>query len=273
MFVTFALAAALSPDASYGYSAHASKLHEDLLVGYVKAAPPTSHRRVQYSKAGTDVMLQLRFYKALSVQSTTGQMDAKVWWRMWWSDLRLAWDPAQYGGITEVGFDAAGRSFPQDSEIWLPDVQPYNAVQGLMHSLDPAMAIVTYDGNVSWSRPGILRVMCRFSGLISFPYGELSCPIEVGGWRLGGRLQGLTSADGSVSTNSGCVEFDETEETSLPAYQEVAFSRVECSEHLYAYALADDPYPVIKYRVFITRSSGYYTLTSLVPSMLFTLHE
>jgi len=217
-------------------------------------------------------MLQLRFFKVLSVSSTDGQMESKVWWRMWWSDLRLSWDPADYGGITEISFNAAGRSFPEDTEIWLPDVQPYNAIDGLMHSFDPADAIVTSHGQVSWSRPGILKVMCRFSGLVSFPYGEMSCPIEIGGWRLGGRLQGLTSADTTVTATPGCVNFDSTEETSLPAYQEVALSRIECSEHLYRYELApDDPYPVIKYRVYINRSSSYYTLTTLVPSILFTL--
>ena len=47
----------------------------------------------------------------------------------------------------------------QDTEIWLPDLQPYNTDQGIISTLDPSTARGTSDGSIFWSRPGILDVM------------------------------------------------------------------------------------------------------------------
>ena len=128
------------------------------------------------------------------------------------------------------------------------------------------MARVSHDGQVFWTRPGTLDVLCRFSGLANFPYDTLSCPIEIGGWLSGGETQGLTSHP------DGCAAFEETEEVSLASFQEMNFQKVECSEHLYVYSCCPtDPYPVIKYRIFVTRASAYYDLFLLIPTTLFTL--
>ena len=86
------------------YTSWATTLHDDLLKGYQKAVPPRSKRNVSYSAAGTDVQLQLRFFKVESVTPAAGQMRTKVWWRSWWADERLSWDPNLYGGITEIYF-------------------------------------------------------------------------------------------------------------------------------------------------------------------------
>lgn len=88
------------------------------------------------------------------------------------------------------------------------------------------MAVVTSDGMVFWSRPGSLNVLCRFSGLSSFPYDTLSCPIEIGGWASGGEVQGLSSHP------TGCAAFSDTEEVALASYQEINFLSIECSEHM-----------------------------------------
>ena len=53
------------------YSHHATALRAHLLDGYDKAVPPTSVREDNYSKAGVDVALQLRFFKARSQPSVT----------------------------------------------------------------------------------------------------------------------------------------------------------------------------------------------------------
>ena len=96
-------------DLSYSYTQHASRLHADLLADYVKAIPPQSKERERapqssWSRAGTDVKLQLRFFKVESVDITTSSMSLKVWFRLSWIDERLSWDPAEYGGIETVPF-------------------------------------------------------------------------------------------------------------------------------------------------------------------------
>ena len=88
----------LSPDYQKSYSNYASLLHAEMLKSYNKAIPPISGRSATYSQAGTDVQIQLRFFKLESVDAARGNMRIKVWLRMKWVDQRLQWHPAKYGG-------------------------------------------------------------------------------------------------------------------------------------------------------------------------------
>jgi hypothetical protein len=119
------------------------------------------------------VALQLRFFKVESVLAADGRMTLKVWMRTSWTDERLRWNPDEWGGVTQLHF--LGASLPagaEVTEIWLPDVQPYNAFTGIHNTLDPAFAVVQSDGGVFFSRPGMLDVMCKFSGLAGATRGS-----------------------------------------------------------------------------------------------------
>ena len=93
--------------------------------------PPTSDRSPtgtageagHYSDSGTDVRMQIRFFKVESVDAAAGAMRVKVWFRLSWNDERLAWNPELYGGLTETYFHGKDNTDSQDSEIWLPDLQ------------------------------------------------------------------------------------------------------------------------------------------------------
>ena len=89
----------------------------------------SSQRRVAYSKAGTDVATEIVFYKITEVNVASGVLKIKCWLRLEWQDLRLAWDPADHGGISQVPFLGATFADRDASEIWLPDLTAYNVVQ------------------------------------------------------------------------------------------------------------------------------------------------
>ena len=57
-------------------------LREHLLSGYDKSVPPPSERANNYSRAGVDVAMQLRFFKVESVMAADGRMTLKVWMRL-----------------------------------------------------------------------------------------------------------------------------------------------------------------------------------------------
>ena len=257
----------LNPNAQKSYSYWTQRVREDRLSHYDKVAAPTAERSCHASAAGTDVEIQIRLFKLMKVAASDGAMQLKVWWRMQWTDERLSWDPEAFGGVTEVYYNAASFALPEDSEIWLPDVQAYNARVSMTNEFEPAMAKVSSDGKVFWTRPGILDVMCRFSGLIMFPNDILSCPVDIGGWIYSGRIQGVRSLSGA---NGGCANHDVLEEVGLPSYQEEKLVRVECSETGYSYSSDADVYPILKYRIFVRRAKAYYELGVLVPCILFT---
>ena len=89
-------------------------------------------------------------------------------------------------------------------------------------------ARVSSDGTVYWSRPGVLELLCQFSGLVSFPYDELGCRIEIGGWILSGEHQGVHAHNGV-----GAV-LDKQEASARTSYQELEFVSVISSEVVYA---------------------------------------
>ena len=118
LLLVAALSSAFRGNTHSNYTRYATQLLDDLLSDYRKQVPPISERLHNgYSSAGTDVKMQLRLFKLRSISASEGRMQVKVWWRMWWQDLRLSWNPEDYGGITTIRFNAASFSMPEDSDI------------------------------------------------------------------------------------------------------------------------------------------------------------
>jgi hypothetical protein len=214
-----ALRTSFSPDFQQTYTSHASRLHEALLVNYVKQAPPTSNRSkwVTYSAAGTDVSVQIRcscerrtsiFVSGLLLicarSSRVAIMQSSRWSPCLHSTVR--WSSAcgcvspgttcGYSGTQQttaaspVSSSTPTRSLPPRTPksvralqgsptnghalrgafgasvcvergtscgrtscvAGLPDLTAYNAVNGGFTSLEAAMARVSSDGAVYWSR-------------------------------------------------------------------------------------------------------------------------
>ena len=156
------------PNLQRSYSSWSKAVKEMIMDtnAYDKETPPESESREPsasgdvYSLAGTDVHLKMTIFKLDTVDVPQGKMRMKVWLRYKWTDMRLAWNSSEYGGITKVHYLAAGYSEAETSRIWLPDIAVYNAVDGLSHSFDPSLAEVSSDGQVLWTRPGMLELMC-----------------------------------------------------------------------------------------------------------------
>jgi len=252
-----------------------TKLREDKVgdgSGYDRSVPPTSLRlEPNVSQAGTDVRVQLRFFKLTEVALDRGSLTAKVWWRMKWQDTRLAWNESAYGGITQAEYAAVSYSDQESTEIWLPDITPYNGKFGLMDSFDPAVARVASSGNVQWSRPGNLEVLCRFTGMMMFPLEEdIECVVEIGGWYRSGGFQGvLPYVDGDGQP--ACAIEEAAEESSLYSYTEHEIAYLECETDVYQYdCCPNEPWPILKVRIHFKRALAFYTLGFIVPIVIFT---
>jgi len=248
------------------FSKFATSLRSDLLQSYDKLVPPTSNRSVEYSKAGTDVGLQIRFFKAQAVNAAAGQMHLKVWVRTTWTDERLSWNSADHGNITQVHFAAHAITTLEETEIWVPDIQLYNSIQGTVLTLEPAVAVVSSDGSVYWSRPGVLSTMCKFSGLVAFPYDQLKCSMEWGGWLISGGYQGI-----ELTGETPGYSFSKQEETAGSSYQEYSIQKIDVNTKLSFYECCpSEPWKVVKYTVTLKRASFYYVLLIITPSLLLT---
>ena len=252
------------------YSGIASQLRSDLLSNYDKIVPPVSNRTQAIYSSGSDVELEVRFFKIETINAAEGGIRIKVWLRMLWVDERLSWDPNAYQGLTHTHFWCEGPVGGETSEIWTPDVTPYNSREGIVHSLDPAVASVDHTGAVFYSRPGALDVLCRFSGLVAFPFDNLTCTVEFGGWMYSGAVQGLTPR---VTAEGLGYSFGGQESTSGSSYQEFSIVGIETVPQNFAYSSAAgaEPWPIIEYQITLQRQSDFYVVVIIVPVIITTL--
>ena len=258
----------LAPDLRADASIHAARLRGDILSREVfdRLVQPMSDRpaAANYSAAGCDVHVNVRFFKVRAVRPSEGKMELKVWVRMSWHDARLAWNASEYGGITYTYFHGEHFSGAETSEIWLPDMVVYNNNQGFGQTLEPAMARVDSAGHVYYARTGTLDVLCKFSGLVAFPYDTLKCSIELGGWTLSGLHQGVVLDNGGAS-------FSSQERTAGASYQEFVISRVSAWVDTYEYACCPgEPWPVAQYEVVMERASAFYMPLVILPGIVVT---
>jgi len=262
------VAATLPPDARYEYADWSTKLQEDLLAGYNRHVVPKSDRSKQgttFSAAGTNVEMALRIFKVIAVKPADGAMELKVWLRMYWQDERLSWDPAKYGNITKTHFWGDPAPTSGNSQIWIPDIQPYNGLKGIVATLDPAYARVEHTGDIFFSRPGTMNVMCKFSGLTAFPFDELKCGFEFGGWAWSGEQQGI------LLKGLG-YDFSAQEATQGSTYQEYTVSNVSVVRVNYEYPCCpSEPWPVTVYTVSLKRATSFYVVVIIVPTIIVTM--
>ena len=152
--------ASFAPELSRNFSLDAARLPGFGSSPTVPVSDRSSGPYCNVTAAGTDVSVQIRFYKVEAVAQTAGHMSFKAWLRYSWKDERLAWDPSEYGGITYHYVRAVADN------LWIPDLTIYNSQGGFSGSFEDQLALVSSDGSVSWSRPGTVSLLCKFSGLV-----------------------------------------------------------------------------------------------------------
>lgn len=193
MLLAATLVHVLSAAPPANYTTDTTALRRILLDGYDKTVPPVD----------SPVELQIRFFKIESIEARISVMRLKLWLRYYWTDKRLSWVPSEHGGVRKIYFAAKAVTDPEITEIWVPDITPYNSKVGIDTTIDASLATVSSSGRIFWSRPGVLEVLCRFSGLVAFPFDTLRCSIEIGGWALSGTYQNISLRDG-VGCDSHC---------------------------------------------------------------------
>ena len=91
------------------------------------------------------VQVQWQLVQLVAISTSSQTVTMLGWWRMYWLDLRLAWDPKDpvNKGIERMVFDI--------DNIWRPDEFIYEAIS---ESAVEVAATVFYDGSVGISVVG-----------------------------------------------------------------------------------------------------------------------
>ena len=237
-----------------------ARLRKHILVerGLDSVVPPP-----QPNRTPTTVAVQLQIFKIVSVDTRTSNMVLKAWQRLAWHDPRLAWNVTDFGGVTD--FRVHKGDHEMDNNLWTPGLHWYNAETQPMDTLDTGSTWVYSNGDVYQSRPGQISLLCRFSGLINFPYDTLSCAFDVGGWDYADNVQKLEFFA------SGAFEIDDRLETAGTSYSEYSISRYDTDTSTTKYACCPEEYTNLTFRIHFKRQNLYYWWSVEVPGVLLTL--
>jgi hypothetical protein len=93
-----------------------------LLEDYDKMARPI----VNLQDPRVPVTVGVAVYSVSDVDPVNSKWTANVMMRVRWTDPYLSWDPAEWGGITEMDFTPNHVDL-EGGEIWVPDITIQNA--------------------------------------------------------------------------------------------------------------------------------------------------
>ena len=136
-----------------------TKLREELLAGYDQFVAPV----------GATLKVQMSLQQIVSLDTKEQTVTFNAWWRHYWTDERLAWDPALWGGVSFLMF----RGTRGSEQIWSPDTMVYEALDTTV-SEETIDFNVWSDGSVFVSKPMVTRVLCP-ADMTHFPFDTQTC--------------------------------------------------------------------------------------------------
>ena len=207
-----------------------------------------------YSATNIDSTVFLRLGIAIrainNVDQIEGTITSNVWLRYYWNDKHLTWNPENYNNISQMVLNTDPSL---DQSIWTPDMYLYNTAEKPQENLDYTRAVVQNNGDVFWSRPGLITSTCIFD-LDLFPFDVQNCYLKFGSWVYNKQYLNL-------SMYSVSIDFDNYQQHDG---WEITSNRTEYTEE--KYSCCPDFYPDIKFHFTIMRKAGFYNINIIVPT-------
>ena len=227
-----------------------TRLAKALLDGYDNQVPPLS----------TTVRVQLAIKSIPSFDTLTQRLALYGWWRLYWTDHRLTWDPAKYDG---VDFIALRYEDGNSGSAWIPDVAVYES-QGRYENLPHGIPVSCYSsGSCFVSRPIQDEVLCPIRAR-NFPFDTQACEITVGSWSFSGDYFDVKP---KVDSDGTFQAADVSHYDSNPEYK---LSKIESSHIDNYYTCCPEPYPTVSFRLYLERYPNSYISSTIVPLILVT---
>lgn len=201
-----------------------------------------SHVTVKLGTAVKDLVQMIETHQVLRLN---------IWIRLSWTDCMLTWDPLHFQNETEI-------VLPYD-KIWIPDIVVFEGIsdEGNMPGLKDYRALVTYEGQVSYSFPSIVTSVCQVT-VTYFPFDHQVCHLTFGSWVYSGRyLQ--WELDGDTSDISNFQLHNEWDLVTTKAIIRVFY-----------YLCCTDPYPDVKLHLHFRRKPIFHMVTIIFPCFVIT---
>uniref|UniRef100_A0A3P8ZXC4 Cholinergic receptor, nicotinic, beta polypeptide 3a n=1 Tax=Esox lucius TaxID=8010 RepID=A0A3P8ZXC4_ESOLU len=149
----------------------------NLFRGYQKWVRPVLHANDTIT-----VRFGLKISQLVDVDEKNQLMTTNVWLWQEWVDVKLQWNPDEYGGITSI-------RVPSET-IWLPDIVLYENADGRFEGSLMTKAIVRWDGTIMWTPPASYKSSCTMD-VTFFPFDRQNCSMKFGSWTYDGNMVDL----------------------------------------------------------------------------------
>ncbi|XP_066431020.1 neuronal acetylcholine receptor subunit beta-3 isoform X2 [Eleutherodactylus coqui] len=214
-------------------------LLRNLFMGYQKWVRP-----VHNPNKTIQVNFGLKISQLVDVDEKKQLMTTNVWLRQEWVDLKLRWNPKDYGGITYI-------RVPSET-LWLPDIVLFENADGRFEGSLMTKAIIKYDGTVTWTPPASYKSSCTMD-VTFFPFDRQNCSMKFGSWTYDGNMVDLILIDTNVDRKDffDNGEWDILNATGLKGMR---------NDGIYSY-------PYITYSFVLRRLPLFYTLFLIVPCL------
>uniref|UniRef100_A0A674N8T5 Cholinergic receptor nicotinic beta 3 subunit a n=1 Tax=Takifugu rubripes TaxID=31033 RepID=A0A674N8T5_TAKRU len=214
-------------------------LLRNLFKGYQKWVRP-----VQHANDTITVRFGLKISQLVDVDEKNQLMTTNVWLWQEWIDVKLKWNPDDYGGITAI-------RVPSET-IWLPDIVLYENADGRFEGSLMTKAIVRWDGTITWTPPASYKSACNMD-VTFFPFDRQNCSMKFGSWTYDGNMVDLVLVDHYVDRK----DFFDNGEWEILNATGVKGSR---RDEVYWY-------PFVTYSFILKRLPLFYTLFLIIPCL------
>lgn len=169
------------------------QLRTQLLQNYNKETRPVINLN---NSVNMKIGIQIRNIEYFDQVSET--IGLNMWITQQWYDQYLTWNTSQYD-INYINMNS--------DEIWLPDLELYNAAsKPKVYNMNNNI-ILYYDGKIEWTIPAIFSFLCPLS-LQKFPYDSQICNMEYGSWKFSKDSLDIRPFDNSDSHSSFSISPD-----------------------------------------------------------------
>ncbi|KAI6189863.1 Neur-chan-memb domain-containing protein [Aphelenchoides bicaudatus] len=221
------------------------RLYEDLLRNYNKAARPVRH-----PSQVVNVTMSAFLYQIFKLDAVKNTISLSGSFELYWQDIGLSWNPANYDGATEV--------FLPSSRIWLPELSLYYSV-----NFNLAVNLVSNNDaprHVRWYLPYSTESLCSSVDVKFFPFDIQRCTLLFGSW---------AHSNDSIkfalySQNLSLIDFYDNQEWQLD------LGKSTISNQAFLYDYLDPPlyWEMILIELVVSRQSFYYVFNLIFPSLI-----
>ncbi|XP_071487203.1 neuronal acetylcholine receptor subunit alpha-6-like [Diadema antillarum] len=241
-----------SPASSCVTALHETNFTESIIVSHLlENYGPRQVRPVANVSRVIDISFRLLPVDLINFDEFNQMLKLSAYVRMTWTDEKMVWDPDDYDGVDIV------TVFQDD--VWLPDITLYENVVKDFISIGKTFILVSSDGLMDWYFPAVMTTSCPID-ITYFPYDQQVCSMTISPWTLTSKMVNFrlsTEADAEVDLfrrNGVWV-----------------LSRSAPENNLIESCCYDVAWTAVMYKMYITRESGFYTRTVVVPAFLLTV--